>query len=856
MSVEAVVASARQRWAPPAITATITAGDVTITRELPRLGFALKASESLDARLPAGPFRAIIEVVFDPGSVREATIGADVAGCRLAVRQGGRILLTSAAEDAPRRAMTGAPVRLAPGRDRLTFEIEAPRAGPVAVRALWQPIGAPVVEPLPAAGAPPLAMAALRGLALAQDLGCAQCHVPRGAPLRDRLGGSAAPILTGAGASLRPAWLRKWIADPPGLKRGARMPRIDLGEEDLEDLVHLIAAQGGPPSAGADAAGAAEALVATGRVAYHRSGCFACHGPLEPPEAIVGLGAAASEPPRDTYHDLGAPSLKSTPSALASFLADPLARRPAGLMPALALEPVEARAIAAYLFAREGAGMHDAEGDRLAIDPARVERGALRFASAGCAACHVLEHRGRAIAPALAAPALEDLAGRAGRGCLNATKGTVPAFAFAPGQREDLATFLDSIAERRCEEAPIDRLAVDLARFGCHRCHAGDGTSGPEAAVAAYFATEGEADLGEEGRRPPRLDDAGARLTPEWMHEVLERGARARPYLAARMPQFGAANVGHLPALFAAAAGAAALPRAEPAFTLEAAAAGRRLVGAGGLNCIQCHVIADHPATGTPGPDLALMPGRLRFDHFARWLHDPSRVSPGTRMPTFFSGGIGAVTDVLGGRADEQVAAIWSYLSQGSGLALPEGLVDPGSFELVVGVHPIVLRTFMKDSGVRAIACGFPAGVHCAFDADRCVLAAAWTGRFLSAAGAWAARGGSETNPDAIAWAAPAGPVLELAPGATTVRFRGYALGADRAPTLEYELRAGAQVVAVAERPEPRVEAGAQVLARVFTLRGAPGTEVIVHASALGASDFTARLDADGRAEFELEVRW
>ena len=68
------------------------------------------------------------------------------------------------------------------------------------------------------------------------------------------------------------------------------------------------------------------------------------------------------------------------------------------------------------------------------------------------------------------------------------------------------------------------------------------------------------------------------------------------------------------------------------------------------MNCIQCHEIAGNDATGTPGPDLALMPGRLRFDSFARWLHDPSRLARGTRMPSFFVGGRSAFADVYSGR--------------------------------------------------------------------------------------------------------------------------------------------------------------------------------------------------------------
>ena len=80
-------------------------------------------------------------------------------------------------------------------------------------------------------------------------------------------------------------------------------------------------------------------------------------------------------------------------------------------------------------------------------------------------------------------------------------------------------------------------------------------------------------------------------------------------------------------------------PEEGPAFTAEDAAAGRKLVGSAGLNCIQCHGIAGRPATGTPGPDLTQMVRRLRYDRFFAWVSDPKLAPPSTRMPSFFVDG-------------------------------------------------------------------------------------------------------------------------------------------------------------------------------------------------------------------------
>ena len=48
---------------------------------------------------------------------------------------------------------------------------------------------------------------------------------------------------------------------------------------------------------------------------------------------------------------------------------------------------------------------------------------------------------------------------------------------------------------------------------------------------------------------PPSLDGVGNKLIPAWLDNVLTQGGSVRPYLDARMPQFGKENVGHLPAV-------------------------------------------------------------------------------------------------------------------------------------------------------------------------------------------------------------------------------------------------------------------------------------------------------------------
>ncbi|MCP3903768.1 MAG: c-type cytochrome [Planctomycetes bacterium] len=849
------------------VTAELTNGTVTVTRALPALGFRLAGDESLDERIGPGAFTGTFTVTFDPGAVRQTLIGADFQGGQLTVRRrtddGDEIVLTDAAGERPRRSMSSpiTPVSLTRGEETFVYEfVRTDPSVPAALRALWRPMESSVALPLPSDGADPAGDAAVRGRALFQSLRCASCHASGDEAVHARLDVAPAPDLLAIGERARPDWIRSWLRDPTTVKPGTSMPSVaPLGatnEQWIEDLTHFLVARGGPLETPARAP--RSSYVSTGMVAYHRVGCFACHGPLEDLSELPGARVATA-PSWKTYVPLGPLAVKTTPARLAAYLRDPLAAHPGGLMPSQQLDAVEAESIAEYLIARtaeQAVASVVEHAEPFTIEPERVRRGQDLFASTGCASCHELADVEPD--PAAAGPALEALArAPADGGCLATTPAPdVPRYDLDEHQRDDLAAFLRRQAERRAAEVPVDDLLADVVRLRCTACHAFHAATGPEAAIRPYFETIGEADLGDEGRLPPTLTDAGGRLTTMWMNDVLagvdDDGApiRARPYLAARMPSYGADVVARIPALLAHAAGATERLDDEPEFTLDAARVGREIVGSGGLACIQCHEIAGRDSTGTPGPDLALMPGRLHYEHFARWVNDPSRLTPGTRMPTFFPDGISSLPGLLGGSAEAQIAAVWSYLSQGEMLALPEGLIDPAGLELVVADEPIVFRTFMKHAGVRAIACGFPEQVHCAFDADRCMITAAWQGPFLSAAGAWAARGGSETNPQSLQWTAPDGPLLTIAGFETTHRFRGYRLDDQRRPIFRYDLVGGDITVRVEEQPIPTTDGA---LRRHFSFEGPPGTTIEVLD---GEAPTVVRLHPDGRNVSVREVRW
>jgi hypothetical protein len=82
------------------------------------------------------------------------------------------------------------------------------------------------------------------------------------------------------------------------------------------------------------------------------------------------------------------------------------------------------------------------------------------------------------------------------------------------------------------------------------------------------------------------------------------------------------------------------------------------------FQCSVCHVVGAQVPEGRTAadlaPDLTMTSTRLRPDWILKWLHDPQKLLPGTRMPDFFPEA--AIPDVLGGNELEQRIAIRNYL--------------------------------------------------------------------------------------------------------------------------------------------------------------------------------------------------
>ena len=427
------------------------------------------------------------------------------------------------------------------------------------------------------------------------------------------------------------------------------------------------------------------------------------------------------------------------------------------------------------------------------VDAAKAMKGRVLYAELNCASCHESK------APVNPPPALTAL--QPERGCL-AEKPTAiaPDYHLNAQQRNALREAVAALL-RADLPAPSaqQRVAHTLASLNCTACHARDGLGGVTAERNAFFTSNGE-DLGDEGRIPPGLDGVGDRLRPAWLSNVLATGASVRPYFDTRMPQFGAANVGHLTDLFVALDRRAQSIKPSPDASDAQRDAGRKLIGTDGLSCIACHRFNRQPAHALQVIDLTTTTERLNEDWFRQFLLDPSRFHPGTRMAAFWPEGVSPLPALLGGSTDRQHAALWTYLADGPRAKFPEGL-GRQNVELIVGGEAVVYRGKLWEAGFRAVAVGYPGALNAAFDAEEMRLALLWRGRFLNAGAHWGVQGMGSIRPlgtDVVVF--PHGAPLAVladanapwptnAPKDLGLKFGGYQLDALKRPTLLYSFR-------------------------------------------------------------------
>jgi hypothetical protein len=175
----------------------------------------------------------------------------------------------------------------------------------------------------------------------------------------------------------------------------------------------------------------------------------------------------------------------------------------------------------------------------------------------------------------------------------------------------------------------------------------------------------------------PSFEVLGGKLKPEWVESLLSGNLlnKPRPWLQARMPAFSA-RPDYLAKGLAMLHGHSPSTPKEPVVDLDKAGIGRKLVSSnGGFFCFSCHAIGTlKPAQvfDAQGINLAQVGDRLLPEYFRRWMRNPLRVDPQTKMPAYFNQGQSALFDILDGSAEQQIEALHHYIRQGSLMVPPE----------------------------------------------------------------------------------------------------------------------------------------------------------------------------------------
>ena len=425
----------------------------------------------------------------------------------------------------------------------------------------------------------------------------------------------------------------------------------------------------------------------------------------------------------------------------------------------------------------------------LQVEQALAERGRELFAEQRCANCHddvevAPENRPSALAFAQLKP---------GGGCLSETTGSWPEYHLGEEQRAWINAALPKVEKGKLD----DRQRVDktLVTFNCMACHDRAGLGGVDPQRLVHFSGTREA-LGNQGRVPPPLSHVGAKLTPQWIADVMLHGKRQRPYLDASMPQFGEANVGHLVELFGKVDTLEDVTIPEVANIKESKHAGYEMMGTKGFSCIACHDFNGSPAGGAGALDLVSVTERVQKNWFHLYMREPSRFHSTVIMPNYWPGGRSLRPEVLGGDAGQQIEALWKYLEDGQRAKKPAGLSRESNELRVFDVAEICRGR--GTAGYRGIGVGYPEGVHLAFDSEEMALRLLWKGEFANVNhGSFQARGGER-----IAFP-PGIPFHRLEsmdddwpykgktdysfPQNLGYRFRGYQLDELRRPTFFYE---------------------------------------------------------------------
>jgi len=573
----------------------------------------------------------------------------------------------------------GPTVTLKKGKNTIRAEYTSPKEGEAAVRLIWIPKGV-----LPES-VPPTVFSyddtdeklanqnrLRRGRELFAEHRCIKCHTadfkPESGAMRELA--VDAPNLDGIGSRAKAEFLARWITDPHSIRPTTAMPRVfkSSGDEKIPseaaDIAAYLASDGAAPPMSQATPGSAD----DGARLFANLGCVGCHvapGIKDPAATPRPRNPLAHVP--DKYHF----------SALVAFLKKPEAHYAWSKMPNFRLSDEEANALALFLF--RGAEMRQVtiNGD--------AKRGQELFQSSGCLNCHTTTK----IQSTLKTKPLAELTD-AMRGCLakdDAQRGKAPDFGFTDDDRAALAALAQEKFASLKRDTPAEFAERQVATLNCTACHSRDKLDDTWSSLKDEVTTilkdippedqKTEEQFAGDQSRPP-LTWLGEKLRPQWAAQFIGGKVeyKPRPWLRARMPGFPARADAIATGLAAEHGVPIVAPPHEKPDPAQADIGKKLIARQGGFSCVQCHGVGEMKAFApfeAPAINFIHVSDRLTREYYDRWVYNPQRVLPGTRMPSFAdSEGKTALKDIQGGDAKRQFDAIWNYLLQGKEMQPPE----------------------------------------------------------------------------------------------------------------------------------------------------------------------------------------
>jgi mono/diheme cytochrome c family protein len=527
-----------------------------------------------------------------------------------------------------------------------------------------------------------------QGQRIFEQVGCTGCHLVKGYENIPKI----APSLAKISAKVDPSWMVRWIENPHKLRPRTRMPNFDFKEDDavaISAFLWSLSKEEGDkwlqehPLPNQVRQGDANAI-AQGKKLVDSIGCKGCHGFAEG-EFSTPLGKNKDIAPN--LKDIGG---KTGPQWLYHWVKNPRGFSPETNMPSLRLTDNEAAAITAYLASLGGKVEPIAGLEQRFSDGNNIKRGEALVRKYGCYGCHDIkgmekESRIGVELTTFGSKTLEELFfgnrtdikptwddwthNKIKTPRIYATERVeqlMPQFDLADEDIGALRLLLAGFRERKVGHRYLADQGQSVVRvvegrrlvnqYNCIGCHEIEKRGG---FVRKYYQEN-------PASAPPPLNGEGDKVQSNWLFGFIKAPFPLRPWLDIRMPTFGLSDT-HTTQLVNYFNG---LSRVETPYVYfddskvppEHIQAARTLTSAEYFNCFSCHVRAGKNPEGPPegwAPDLALARQRLNPSWIVKWIQDPQKIQPGTKMPSFYPGG---PDNILEGKDDRQIDALRDYL--------------------------------------------------------------------------------------------------------------------------------------------------------------------------------------------------